>query len=64
MLVEADVQHNGNLEMYYPRMFKFIFQIDQTLETINHNLILVLPQGVNKYLQLHQHHYTSHLLCH
>ena len=44
-------------------MNKFIFQIDQTLETIHHNLILVLPQGVNKYLQLRQHHYTSHLLC-
>ena len=47
-----------------PRIFKFIFQIDQTLEIIHHNLILVLPQGVNKYLQLHQHHYTSHILCH
>ena len=47
-----------------PRIFKFIFQIDQTLETIHHNLILVLPHGVNKYLQLHQHHYTSHILCH
>ena len=26
-------------------MNKFIFQIDQTLETFHHNLILVLPQG-------------------
>ena len=50
--------------MHPPRIFKFVFQIDQTLETIHHNLILILPQGVNKYLQLHQHHYTSHILCH
>ena len=50
--------------MHPPRIFKFIFQIYQTLETIHRNLILVIPQGVNKYLQLHQHHYTSHLLCH
>ena len=56
MLGEDDVKHNGNLEMHPPRIFKFIFQIDQTLETIHHNLILILPQGVNKYLQLHQHH--------
>ena len=36
-----------------PHISKFILQIDQTLETIHHNLILVLLQGVNKYLQLH-----------
>ena len=50
--------------MHPPRIFKFIFQIDQTLETTHHNLILVIPHGVNKCLQLHKHHYTSHLLCH
>ena len=47
-----------------PVFLNLDFQIDQTLETIHYNFILVLSQGVNKYLQLHQHYYTSHLLCH